>query len=156
MRLALFAAVLVMSMQAEAATLEPTSFSAKVVHVVDGDTFRVVPDGGCRPTILCPLTIRVYGIDTPESRSGGGLGGAKCDKEKRLGVIVKAWAKQKMFGATVIVSPLAEQTDPRGRMIAAVALPTGTDYAALAIRTGRAQAYDPAKAKDFVKPDWCT
>jgi endonuclease YncB( thermonuclease family) len=131
-------------------------FKAKILRVSDGDTFtaRAVD---CRPVALCDFTIRILSLDTPESRRGGGLAGAKCEKERRLGIIAKAFAKQKMLDEIVTVVPLqrAQQTDPRGRFLASVTLKDGTDYAKMMIRTGNGKFYDPAAAGDFKKPDYC-
>jgi endonuclease YncB( thermonuclease family) len=131
-------------------------FKAKILRAADGNTFTARALD-CGPAALCDFTIRIFALDTPESRRGGGLAGAKCEKERRLGIIAKTFAKQKMLDEIVTVVPLqrAQQTDPRGRFLASVTLKDGTDYAKMMIRTGNGRFYDPAAAGDFKKPDYC-
>jgi endonuclease YncB( thermonuclease family) len=116
-----------------------------VVHTKDGDTlvvslspsdFRRVED------------IRVYGVNAPESRKPP----AKCVKEKRLGLIAKAWAKQRLpEGATVTVwvhaktarptSNMDAITDKYGRLVSDIVLPDGSDYGRALVKSGNATAY---------------
>jgi len=56
-------------------------YKVKVVHIVDGDTIDVDIDLGFK-TILTKRRIRLYGIDTPESRT-------RNKEEKRRGLISK-------------------------------------------------------------------
>ena len=56
-------------------------YKVKVVHVVDGDTIDVDIDLGFK-TILTKRRIRLYGIDTPESRT-------RNKEEKQRGLISK-------------------------------------------------------------------
>ena len=51
-----------LSLVAGLAVAAPTSYSAKVVHVVDGDTLKVELAGQIE-------SIRLIGIDTPESKA---------------------------------------------------------------------------------------
>jgi endonuclease YncB( thermonuclease family) len=97
----------------------------------------------------------VLGIDTPESKAGGGKGGAKCLKEQRLGIIAKAYAKKLLTGTTVTIEPNPRQDDPYGRLLGTVRLADGRSYGDIMISTGNAKPYDPAKAGNFKKPDWC-
>jgi endonuclease YncB( thermonuclease family) len=129
-------------------------FKSQVERVQDGDTF-IASVENCNPAILCPVTVRVFGIDTPESRRG--LRGGKCDKELRLGVIAKAWALQKLLGKTVTIVPLAKklQDDPYGRLLGSVTMPNGKDYSAEAIRIGHAREFVKNKRGKLQKSDWC-
>jgi micrococcal nuclease len=58
-------------------------YKVKVVHVVDGDTIDVDIDLGFK-TVLTKRRIRLYGIDTPESRT-------RNKEEKRRGLISKKY-----------------------------------------------------------------
>jgi micrococcal nuclease len=58
-------------------------YKVKVVHVVDGDTIDVDIDLGFK-TVLTKRRIRLYGIDTPESRT-------RNKEEKQRGLISKKY-----------------------------------------------------------------
>ena len=58
-------------------------YKVKVVHIVDGDTIDVDIDLGFK-TILTKRRIRLYGIDTPESRT-------RNKEEKQRGLISKKY-----------------------------------------------------------------
>jgi endonuclease YncB( thermonuclease family) len=62
----------------------PGQFSGKVIGVSDGDTIKVLYQG------RYPVTIRLYGIDTPESRQA-------------FGTQAKLFTSQSTFGKTVTV-----------------------------------------------------
>jgi endonuclease YncB( thermonuclease family) len=131
-------------------------FKVTVDRLVDGDTFEVA-EGWCIPWVACREKIRVFGIDTPESRAGGGLAGAKCVKELKLGKIAKQWARETLEGKTVTIFPLPkvdQKKEPRGRLLASVTLPDGKDYASEAIRLGHARKYIIVNG-DYQKSNWC-
>jgi endonuclease YncB( thermonuclease family) len=129
-------------------------FKAQVERVLDGDTF-IAKVENCNPAIVCPITVRVFAIDTPESRRGPR--GGKCVKEIKLGLIAKAWAKETLVGKTVTVVPLekALQKDPYGRLLGNVTLPDGKDYSADAIRIGHAREFVKDKKGLLKKQSWC-
>lgn len=55
---------------------------AKLINVYDGDTIRV-DLANCKEAIICKnISIRIFGIDTPEIRG-------KCQSEKRLAKIAR-------------------------------------------------------------------
>ena len=58
-------------------------YKVKVVHIVDGDTIDVDIDLGFK-TVLTKRRIRLYGIDTPESRT-------RNKEEKQRGLISKKY-----------------------------------------------------------------
>ena len=55
----------------------PGPYRAEVVKVIDGDTVRVVAD--VWPGIVVPVSVRLSGVDTPESRR------PKCAAERNAG-----------------------------------------------------------------------
>lgn len=69
---------------------EPTgvAYDTRVVRVIDGDT--VVVAAGYLPAPLKPeLSVRIYGVDTPESGSQ-----AKCPAEAALATRAKQWTQR--------------------------------------------------------------
>ena len=69
---------------------DPTDFSYrinKVVKIIDGDTIDVILDLGF--DILHKSRVRLFGIDTPESRT-------RNLEEKKRGLISKAFLKNKI------------------------------------------------------------
>ena len=69
---------------------DPTDFSYrinKVTKIIDGDTIDVVLDLGF--DILHKSRVRLFGIDTPESRT-------RNLEEKKRGLISKAFLKDKI------------------------------------------------------------
>jgi micrococcal nuclease len=136
------------------AAIAGEEYTVKIERVIDGDTVKLV-DGFCQPAIFCVNEIRVFGIDTPESRRG--TGGGKCIKEIKLGLIAKQWARETLTGQAVAVRPVPvkDQNDPYGRVLAEIVLPNGKDYASEAIRLGHARSFLKDKAGNLVKSNWC-
>ena len=69
---------------------DPTDFSYrinKVTKIIDGDTIDVILDLGF--DILHKSRVRLFGIDTPESRT-------RNKEEKKRGLISKAFLKDKI------------------------------------------------------------
>lgn len=113
------------------ATLQPDlNAAARVVRVVDGDTIHVQPAHGPQ------LTIRLLGIDTPETVKPGytiGCGGPAAS----------AHAHTVLDGTTVTVTtdPTQDTLDRYGRTLAYLTLPNGTDYSTTTVRLGYARTY---------------
>ena len=63
-------------------------YKVKVLKVIDGDTIDVDIDLGFNTT-LTKKRIRLYGIDTPESRT-------RNKEEKKRGLIAKEWLQNKI------------------------------------------------------------
>ena len=61
-------------------------YRCKVIHVVDGDTVDVDIDLGFG-TWLCGERVRLYGVDTPESRT-------RDLEEKKYGLAAKAYVER--------------------------------------------------------------
>jgi micrococcal nuclease len=93
-------------------------YNAKVVNVVDGDTFDLDIDLGFH--IHIHERIRVLELDTPEKRG---------NKEKELGLLVTDFAKEKFTGLDVVIH---SKTDSFGRWRVDVFVQSG-DYAGQSI-----------------------
>jgi len=121
------------------------TYTCDFVRVTDGDTIAVsCPDW---PKPFRKMALRVAGIDTPESTKRQ----AKCVKEQRLGLSVKARMKQAFEGADTVSFTWAGHDDKYGgRIDAHVQLPDGKDWASELIRYGLARPYDGGK-----KSNWC-
>lgn len=100
-----------------------------VEYVYDGDTVRARDADG-------ELTIRVLGIDTPETVKSGYTVGC-------WGPESTAYARATLDGAAVQVSidPSLDAADDYGRTLAYLTLPDGSDYGIGAARAGMAKAY---------------
>jgi micrococcal nuclease len=104
-------------------------------HVVDGDTFDL---GNER--------IRIANIDAPETRS------AKCDAEKRLGIVAKRRLETLLNSQAIVISR-GDPTDGRkkdrhGRTLATISI-GGEDIGKIMIAEGVARAW---KGK---REPWC-
>jgi endonuclease YncB( thermonuclease family) len=124
-RLLLFAAISFLfaapnSFAQDRASVEPgQTFTGKVVEVTDGDTF------GLRRSIGGEVTIRLYGVDAPESSQP--FGGRATRR-----------ARQLLQGENVRVS--VEEIGRYGRAVASVEV-QGGDLGAMLIRRGLAWHY---------------
>jgi micrococcal nuclease len=81
-----------------------------VLKVVDGDTIDADIDLGF--DISLTKRIRLAGIDTPESRT-------RDDVEKKLGLEVKEWLKERLnFAKDILIkTELPDSTEKYGRII---------------------------------------
>ncbi|MDB5177523.1 MAG: nuclease [Candidatus Saccharibacteria bacterium] len=120
------------------------TYTATVVKVVDGDTINVsVPAWTGTP--FNPISLRIYGIDTPETSKQF----AKCVKEVKLGKLAQTFARTLVKpGDTVNFTYLGH--DKYFRIDAAVKLPDGTDWKTLLLSKGFAAPYLGGK-----KSSWC-
>ncbi|MGW6377750.1 thermonuclease family protein [Rhodococcus sp. NPDC055112] len=100
-----------------------------VEYVYDGDTVRARDGEG-------ELTVRVLGIDTPETVKPGYTVGC-------WGPESTAYARAALDGVAVQVTidPRADAVDDYGRTLAHLTLPDGSDYGTTAVRAGMAKAY---------------
>lgn len=114
---------------------------AEVVDVVDGDTVkvRVAATGQV-------LTVRVLGIDTPET-----YGGAEC-----WGPEASAFAERTLAGKTVglVADETQDEMDRYGRALRYLVLPDSSNYSVLAAEAGAARSYvyggKPVSAHDEI------
>jgi endonuclease YncB( thermonuclease family) len=70
----------------EAKELFPGPYAARAVRVVDGDT--LIAEVQVYPQVIIRTSVRLRGIDTPESRR------PKCEAERRLGLKAKRFVKK--------------------------------------------------------------
>jgi len=90
-------------------------YKAKVIEVKDGDTIRILIDQGFGN--FREETLRLYGINTPESRCSD-------EREKKLGIEAKLFVKSELEGKRIIIeSHKADkdlEQDKYGRYLAIV------------------------------------
>ena len=80
-------------------------YKCKVTRVVDGDTVDIDIDLGFG-VWLHKERVRIYGIDTPESRT-------RDKVEKRFGLLAKEFVKQFVKGSSVILR--TQKYDAKGK-----------------------------------------
>lgn len=119
---------------------DPAGYAWPVAGVVDGDTLQVRLPG--LPGELQPVSVRVRGVDTPETG-----GRARCEAERRDGARATAFTEAMLRSGSVrFVDP---EWDKYGRVLATVTV-AGEDLAAALIRAGRGRPYDGGK-----RGGWC-
>ena len=92
--------VTVYSVQANAASFSKDYFyNVDVVSVYDGDTFKVATE--IWPQHFIKTSIRMYGIDTPETTWR-----AKCTKEKALGIVARDYLRMMVNNAKNTKTPM--------------------------------------------------
>lgn len=111
--------------------------------VTDGDTIQTVLTLPCP---LCNTSVRIRGIDTPESLRRF----AQCDKEVALGLQAKDLLRQFVLNERFMVATNLEYDKYGGRLVADVNI-RGTDIATLLINNGFAVPYTGSGPK----PNWC-
>lgn len=114
-------------------------YSAEVKKVIDGDTFDCVIDLGF--DVLIKSRVRLYGLNTPESRT-------KDAAEKEMGLKAKAyatdWLTRHKF---VYIKTVLDKTEKYGRTLANVYSSPNIDDPATAclnidmIQSGNAREY---------------
>ncbi len=106
---------------------------ARVIHHVDGDTVRVEiaqPPRG----IAAVETIRLLGVDSPETRGARGAALA-------LGRASSDYTRSRLLGQEVLLAFDWDLRDRYGRLLAYVYLTDGSCHNADLIRDGYAHAY---------------
>lgn len=89
-------------------------YRARVIDVVDGDTFRLEVDLGL--DILHRITVRLFGVSTPEVRG----------EEREAGLQAKAFVESLIPKETlVLISTVKDRREKYGRYLAVVYIPTG-------------------------------
>tara|TARA_R110000851_G_scaffold62941_7_gene144155 strand:+ start:267 stop:722 length:456 start_codon:yes stop_codon:yes gene_type:complete len=110
-----------------------TQYRAKVVRVIDGDTFEVEVDLGFR--VMRSMRIRLLGVDTPELRRGSA-------ESKKKGAEAKAWVEDLILGRWVLID--STTTKSFDRWVAAVhfcyGLPSSVDGDFLALNSGNGES----------------
>jgi len=94
-------------------------YKAVIDRVVDGDTYKLTVDlGFC---IYHKLTVRLFGIDTPETYR------PKSIAEKEHGEQATIFVKEAIEGKTVEVHTYKDRTDKYGRYLCEVFYPSEDD-----------------------------
>lgn len=88
-------------------------YSAKVLEVIDGDTIDVSIDLGFN--VLHTIRVRLYGINTPETRT-------KNKEEKLRGQKAKERLKELIEGKIVTIKTQKDDTEKFGRYLGIVFL----------------------------------
>ena len=118
-------------------------YVATVISATDGDTVKLRTPWVDTPFAI--MSIRINGVDTPESRYPL----AKCREELEAGKQATAFARAAMPPGTVIRFGLTGH-DKYGRLLGPVILPDGADYGSALIGQGLARPYNGGK-----KSSWC-
>ena len=115
----------------------------KILRVIDGDTVEI--EAPYLPAPLKPkLSIRVFGVDTPEKGFRG-----QCDKEKQLGAEATEFTKKLVKEANKIEIEIMKWDKFGGRVLGDVII-DGASLTALLISNGYAREYYGDK-----KQSWC-
>lgn len=92
------------------------TYSAKILRVIDGDSYEVLCDVGFRTQIK--ITVRLFGINTPEIRG----------EEKEEGNKVKSFVKAAIEGKDVLIKTYKSPGDKYGRWLAEIISDFGEGY----------------------------
>jgi len=113
----------------------PEKLRARIVSVIDGDTVKVRTSGGKR------LTVRLIGIDTPETRKPGTR--IECGGRDATTNMKRYAFRRDGRGHAVRLTtdPSQDRTDRYGRLLAYVDVAGGRDLALQQIRSGYSDAY---------------
>lgn len=127
-----------------ATTAKPgVAYDTKIIRVIDGDT--VVFAAPFLPPPLKPeLSLRIYGVDTPEKGST-----AKCDLEVQRGKAATVFTKEHVNSATTKQINIMEWDKYGGRVLGDVIL-DGKSLRDLLIESGNAREYFGG-----FKKSWC-
>ena len=130
------------------------AYAAKeqVARVKDADTFEIVG----KRTFGLPTSIRVLGIDTPESH----IPPAKCTAERDHGLLATLYAESLVArsGGFVWTSGRAKRDKYNGRYLFKVRLlidGAKVDWARAMVEAGFARDYGEGGDGRLTKPDWC-
>ena len=117
-------------------------YRAKVTRIIDGDTIDVDVDLGF--DVWLKNRVRMYGIDTPESRT-------RDKEEKYRGLLSKEYLKDSLKGSKEVVlkTKKGEETGQVGRILAEVWI-NGVNINKKMISEGYAVAYH-GQSKDSVE-----
>lgn len=127
-------------------TLSASAYSADMIMpirgVADGDTIKSTLKLPCP---LCNVSVRILGIDTPESTYL-----AKCPAEKARGLEAKAFLINLTVGQETMMARSIKWDKYGGRINAYVEI-AGKDVGQQMIDRGLAKPYNGTGPK----PDWC-
>lgn len=124
-------------------------YQGTVVKIVDGDTVKVTVKGW--PEYFSPIDVRVYGLDTPEHV----MPPAQTVCEVALGKAAAGFAAQLARpGDKIKITWDRMHHDKYGRLLGAVTLADGRDWAKTMIAAGFGRAY--GDDGDLHKGPWCS
>lgn len=114
------------------------------IYWSDGDSGRL--DG---------LKFRLANIDAPETGSLKQRGGAKCETEREIGYVAKAFLVEFTRGKNVrVIRDYGK--DRYGRLVVDLSA-NGVDVAQAGIDAGHLKAWPHRKGRQLIKkPDWCS
>ena len=130
-------------MLAFAKDIDMKEYDWKITRVIDGDTVAFEAKFLPEP-LKQELSIRVYGVDTPEKGFRG-----QCDKEKAAGEAASAFTKKLIKEAKTIKIAIAKWDKFGGRVLGDVIL-DGKSLRQQLIAKGYAREYYGDK-----KESWC-
>ena len=119
------------------------AYDYKLTRVLDGDTVGFAAPF-LPPPLKKELTLRVYGVDTPEKGFR-----AKCDLENKRGLAASEFTKRTIQNAKRTQVVIIEWDKYGGRVLGDV-LVDGISLRSLLIGSGHARAYFGE-----AKGDWC-
>lgn len=109
-------------------------YTCTILRWIDGDSCEVVTDLGFHISVR--QTVRVYGINTPETHT-------KNVDEKQRGLAAKAFAESlaPVGSKVTIKSHKADDTDKYNRWLADITMSDGSNFGSIMIRDGHAKEY---------------
>lgn len=120
-----------------------SAMTLPITGLIDGDTVRTFLPIECP---LCEGSVRVYGIDTPESS----MRYAKCEKEVALGLQATEFVRALIGKNTIMEVTNVDWDKYGGRVLGNVSV-GGKDIATELINAGLAAPYYGVGTKK----DWC-
>jgi micrococcal nuclease len=118
-------------------------YNAEVVKVVDGDTFKINIDLGFE-VHLGPKSVRLYGVNTPESRTAN-------LEEKKMGLAAKEFTDQwiKKASSKIKIETILDKNEKYGRILARVWNEAGACLNTDIVSAGLAREYFGVGDKTF-------
>ena len=126
-----------------------TKTSARVLSVIDGDTIKVRTSSGRR------LTVRLIGVDTPETRKPGRgveCGGRQATAAMQALVLRQRRGRTTGRAVTLTSDPTQDATDRFGRTLAYVNVVGGSDVGRSMTNTGWATVYASRRRSPASRP----
>jgi micrococcal nuclease len=120
-------------------------YNAEVIKVVDGDTLKVVVDLGFEVK-FGPKSIRLYGVNAPESRT-------KNLEEKKMGLAAKEFTDQWLTkaGHKIKIETILDKNEKYGRILGRVWNNVGECLNDDIIASGLAREYFGVGDKTFTE-----
>lgn len=119
-------------------------YNAEIKKVIDGDTFDIVIDLGF--DILRKARVRLYGVNTPESRT-------RNLEEKKMGLASKEFTDQWLTAANhkVKIETILDKNEKYGRILARVWNESGSCLNTDIVASGLAREYYGVGDKTFTE-----